>query len=94
MSLVLLAARLLRAETTSCKRLASGSINGLKPLQISLMITFVDRDKTPKDENGEFDFESICLNLDLLNEQFNGLLPWRGGGTAENDFPSAKSDQR
>ncbi len=71
---------------------SSLAVNGLKPLQISLDDYFVDRDKTPKDENGDYDFESIyALNLDLLNEQFNAALPWRGGGTAEIRFPQGKS---
>ena len=91
--LVLLAGPSSSGKTTSCKRLSIQlAVNGLKPLQISLDDYFVDRDKTPKDENGEFDFESIyALNLDLLNEQFNALF--RGGEVElpKYDFPSGKS---
>ena len=91
--LVLLAGPSSSGKTTSCKRLSIQlAVNGLKPLQISLDDYFVDRDKTPKDDNGEYDFESIyALNLDLLNEQFNALF--RGGEVElpKYDFPSGKS---
>lgn len=52
----------------------------------------MDRDKTPKDENGDFDFESIyALNLDLLNEQFNALFRGEEVELPKYDFPSGKS---
>lgn len=91
--LVLLAGPSSSGKTTSCKRLSIQlAVNGLKPLQISLDDYFVDRDKTPKDENGEFDFESIyALNLDLLNEQFNALFRGEEVELPRYDFPSGKS---
>ena len=91
--LVLLAGPCSSGKTTSCKRLSIQlAVNGLKPLQISLDDYFVDRDKTPKDENGEFDFESIyALNLDLLNEQFNALFRGEEVELPKYDFPSGKS---
>ena len=91
--LVLLAGPSSSGKTTSCKRLSILlAVNGLKPLQISLDDYFVDRDKTPKDENGEFDFESIyALNLDLLNEQFNALFRGEEVELPKYDFPSGKS---
>ena len=91
--LVLLAGPSSSGKTTSCKRLSIQlAVNGLKPLQISLDDYFVDRDKTPKDENGEYDFESIyALNLDLLNEQFNALFRGEEVELPKYDFPSGKS---
>ena len=91
--LVLLAGPSSSGKTTSCKRLSIQlAVNGLKPLQISLDDYFVDRDKTPKGENGEFDFESIyALNLDLLNEQFNALFRGEEVELPKYDFPSGKS---
>lgn len=91
--LVLLAGPSSSGKTTSCKRLSIQlAVNGLKPLQISLDDYFVDRDKTSKDENGEFDFESIyALNLDLLNEQFNALFRGEEVELPKYDFPSGKS---
>ena len=91
--LVLLAGPSSSGKTTSCKRLSIQlAVNGLKPLQISLDDYFVDRNKTPKDENGDFDFESIyALNLDLLNEQFNALFRGEEVELPKYDFPSGKS---
>ena len=91
--LVLLAGPSSSGKTTSCKRLSIQlAVNGLKPLQISLDDYFVDRDRTPKDDNGEYDFESIyALNLDLLNEQFNALFRGEEVELPKYDFPSGKS---
>ena len=91
--LVLLAGPSSSGKTTSCKRLSIQlAVNGLKPLQISLDDYFVDRDRTPKDENGEYDFESIyALNLDLLNDQFNALFRGEEVELPKYDFPSGKS---
>ena len=93
--LVLLAGPSSSGKTTSCKRLSIQlAVNGLKPLQISLDDYFVDRDKTPKDENGEYDFESIyALNLDLLNDQFNALFRGEEVDLPKYDFPSGKSSK-
>ena len=71
--LVLLAGPSSSGKTTTCKRLSIQLVaNGLKPLQISLDDYFINRDQTPHDESGEYDYESIyALNLNLINEQFN-----------------------
>ncbi len=74
--LVLLAGPSSSGKTTTCKRLSVQLLaNGIKPLQISLDDYFVDRHHTPKDENGEYDYESIyALDLKLINEQFKALF--------------------
>lgn len=74
--LVLLAGPSSSGKTTTCKRLSVQLLaNGIKPLQISLDDYFIDRQHTPKDENGELDYESIyALNLPLINQQFNALF--------------------
>ena len=74
--LVLLAGPSSSGKTTTCKRLSIQLLTcGLKPLQISLDDYFIDRDKTPLDANGEYDYESIhALNIALINEQFNALF--------------------
>ncbi len=74
--LILLAGPSSSGKTTTCKRLSIQLVaNGMKPLQISLDDYFVDRHLTPKDENGEYDYESVyALNLQLLNDQFNALF--------------------
>lgn len=50
-------------------------VNGLKPFPISLDNYFLPRDKTPKDEFGNYDFESIdALGLNLFNNQIIKLI--------------------
>ncbi len=91
--LVLLAGPSSSGKTTSCKRLSIQlAVNGLKPLQISLDDYFVDREKTPKDEKGEYDYESIyALDLDLINEQFNALFRGEEVELPKYDFQTGKS---
>ena len=91
--LVLLAGPSSSGKTTSCKRLSIQlAVNGLKPLQISLDDYFVDREKTPKDESGEYDYESIyALDLELINEQFNALFRGEEVKLPKYDFQSGKS---
>ena len=49
--------------------------NGLKPYPISLDDYFVDREDTPKDENGNYDYESLyALDLNFFNQQLQTLL--------------------
>ncbi len=91
--LVLLAGPSSSGKTTSCKRLSIQlAVNGLKPLQISLDDYFVDRERTPKDENGEYDYESIyALDLQLINEQFNALFRGEEVELPKYDFQTGKS---
>ena len=91
--LVLLAGPSSSGKTTTCKRLSIQLLaNGIKPLPISLDDYFVDRDKTPKDENGEYDYESIyALNLRLINEQFKKLFAGEEVELPKYDFQSGKS---
>ena len=82
-------------KTTFCKRLSIQLLtNGIKPVQISLDDYFVDRERTPKDANGEFDYESLyALNIPLINEQLKTLFD---GGTIElpkYDFQTGRSDR-
>jgi len=74
--MVLIAGPSSSGKTTTCKRLSVQlAINGLKPVGISLDDYFLDREKTPLDEHGEYDFEHLhALNLPLLNEQMNALF--------------------
>ena len=91
--LVLLAGPSSSGKTTSCKRLSIQlAVNGLKPLQISLDDYFVDREKTPKDANGEYDYESIyALDLQLINDQFNALFRGEEVELPKYDFQMGKS---
>jgi uridine kinase len=63
-------------KTTFAKRLAIHLIvNGMKPLNLSLDNYFVDRDKTPLDENGLHDYEAVeALDIKLFNQNLVSLL--------------------
>ena len=74
--LVLIAGPSSSGKTTTCKRLSVQlAVNGIHPVNISLDDYFLDRDKTPRDEKGDYDFEHLhALNLPLLNEQLAALF--------------------
>ena len=63
-------------KTTSCRRLSVQlAVLGYHPVQISVDDFFVERDDTPRDENGEFDFEDLhAIDLPLFNSTLNRLL--------------------
>jgi uridine kinase len=63
-------------KTTFTKRLSIQlKVGGLKPVSISLDNYYVDRKKTPLDENGEFDFESLgAIDIGLFNEHLRQIL--------------------
>ncbi|WP_036910482.1 nucleoside kinase [Prevotella sp. FD3004] len=74
--MVLIAGPSSSGKTTTCKRLSVQlAVNGIKPVPISLDDYFIDRDQTPRDEKGDYDFEHLhALNLPLLNEQLTALF--------------------
>ena len=63
-------------KTSTSKRLAlQCRILGLNPKVIELDNYFVDRDRTPRDANGEYDFEALeAMDLAFLAQQLNDLL--------------------
>jgi len=63
-------------KTTFGKRLAIQLlVAGIKPINLSLDNYFVDREFTPKDENGDYDFEALeAVDLKFFNEQMVALL--------------------
>ena len=91
---VLLAGPSSSGKTTTCKRLSVQLLaNGIKPVQISLDDYFVDRDKTPKDADGELDYESLyALNIPLLNQQFNALFRGEKVQLPKYNFQAGKSE--
>ena len=80
--LVLIAGPSSSGKTTFSKRLAIQLLAcGLKPYPVSLDDYFVNREDTPRDENGEYDFESIhALDIPYFNKQLQTLL---SGGEVE-----------
>ncbi|HBE06314.1 MAG TPA: AAA family ATPase [Firmicutes bacterium] len=74
--LILIAGPSSSGKTTFAQRLmVQLRVNGLRPVSISVDDYFVNRDRTPKDANGEFDFECLeAIDLDLFNEHLRALI--------------------
>lgn len=66
-------------KTTFAQRLGIQlRVNGVKPVPISIDDYFVNRCHTPRDEYGNYDFETIeALDLELFNQHLTGLLDGR-----------------
>ena len=92
--LVLIAGPSSSGKTTTCKRLSVQlAVNGIHPVGISLDDYFLDRDKTPKDEKGDYDFEHLhALNLPLLNEQLTALFRGDEVELPRYNFQKGKSE--
>jgi uridine kinase len=88
--LVLIAGPSSSGKTTSSKRLAMHMrVNGLNPIIISLDDYFHNRIDTPRDENGEYDFECLeALDVPYLNEQLGDLLTGKRVEIPKYDFSS------
>jgi uridine kinase len=73
---VLIAGPSASGKTTFSKRLAVQlAVNGMKPVMISLDDYFVDREKTPLDEFGEYDFEAIeAIDVEFFNQHLLQLF--------------------
>lgn len=79
-------------KTTTCRRLSVQlAVLGYHPVQISVDDFFVERDDTPKDENGEFDFEDLhAIDLPLFNSTLNRLLAGEEVQIPTFDFAQGK----
>ncbi len=73
---VLIAGPSASGKTTFSKRLSVQLLaHGIRPFPLGLDDYFVDRERTPRDENGEYDFEDMAaLDLDLFNEHLLALM--------------------
>lgn len=74
--MVLIAGPSSSGKTTFAKRLGIQlRLHGMKPVTIGTDNYFVERQDTPKDENGEYDFETIeALDLNLFNDHLTKLI--------------------
>ncbi len=92
--MVLIAGPSSSGKTTTCKRVSVQlAINGLKPIGISLDDYFLDREDTPRDESGDYDFEHLhALNIPLLNEQLNALFRGEEVELPRYNFQTGKSE--
>lgn len=79
-------------KTSTSKRLAlQCRILGMNPKVIELDNYFVEREMTPRDENGEYDFECLgAMDLDLLGQQLNDLLDGKEVEIPRFDFKEGR----
>lgn len=76
LKMILIAGPSSSSKTTFAKRLGMQlRVNGLKPVTIGTDDYFVERENTPRDENGDYDFETIdALDLELFNDHLTRLI--------------------
>jgi uridine kinase len=91
--IVLIAGPSSSGKTTTCKRLSVQLMtNGIYPVGISMDDYYVNREETPLDENGDYDFESLyAVNLELFNEHLNALIRGEEIELPRYDFVTGKS---
>ncbi len=92
--IVLIAGPSSSGKTTTCRKLSMYlRCFGLKPIEISMDNYFVDREKSPKDENGEYDFERIeCLDLDAFEKDIKDLIDGKTIKLSEYNFVKGKRE--
>ncbi len=81
-------------KTTTAKRLGIQlSVLGLRPVLLSLDDYFVDREKTPLDENGAYDYEALeAIDLKLFNEHLQRLFRGEEVAIPRYDFLTGRSE--
>ena len=86
--MILIAGPSSSGKTTFAQRLGLQlKINRIKPVTISVDNYFVEREQTPKDEDGKYDFENIeAIDLDLFNDHLTKLLNGEEIEMPEFDF--------
>ncbi len=94
--LVLIAGPSSSGKTTTSKKLAVYlQSKGFKTHTISTDDYFVDRDKSPRDENGEFDFERLeCVDVNLFNKHLTKLLDGEKVNLPRYNFIAGKREIR
>ena len=92
--IILIAGPSSSGKTTFANRLLTHlRINHLNPVVISLDDYFVDREFTPKDENGEYDFENIeAIDIDLFNDQLINLIQGQEVHVPQFNFVTGKRE--
>lgn len=81
-------------KTTTTKRLSSYLIaQGFDPIKISIDDYFLEREETPKDESGNYDFECLtAIDLDLFNKDLKALLNGEEINMPTYNFISGKKE--
>ena len=92
LKLVLISGPSSSGKTTTSKRIAlQCQVLGLNPIVIAMDDYFLDREHTPRDENGDYDFESLyAMDLPFLNQQMNELFAGQEVELPVFDFKQGK----
>jgi uridine kinase len=92
--LVLIAGPSGSGKTTFSKRLSVQLMaHGIRPVPLGLDDYFVDREKTPLDEHGQYDFETLhALDLQLFNEQLLALIAGEEVTLSRYNFKTGKRE--
>ncbi|NIS82249.1 MAG: nucleoside kinase [Anaerolineales bacterium] len=92
---VLIAGPSSSGKTTFSRRLSVQLLaRGVSPYPIELDNFFIDREQTPRDEDGEYDYESLyALNLARLNSDLKRLIAGKGTRLPRYDFISGKQEE-
>ena len=90
---VLIAGPSSSGKTTFSKKLSMGlEENGLSAQCLSFDDYYVDRELTPRDESGDYDYEHInAINVPLFQQHFQQLLAGEEVELPRYDFPTGKS---
>ena len=90
--LVLIAGPSSSGKTTTSKRVSlQTKVLGLNPIVIEMDNYFLDREKTPLDKDGNYDFESLeAMDVAFLNEQINDLFAGKTIELPKFDFESGR----
>lgn len=92
--IILIAGPSSSGKTTFANRLSVQlRVNGLIPIPLSLDDYFLEREDTPRDENGEYDYESInALDLNLLNKDLEELMTGKEVEVPKFNFITGKKE--
>lgn len=92
--IILIAGPSSSGKTTSCRKLSMYLRSfGLEPREISMDDYFIDKDKTPKDENGEYDFECLeALDIKQFDNDVKNLLDGKTVKLQKYNFIKGRSE--
>jgi uridine kinase len=92
LKIILIAGPSSSGKTTFAQRLRIQlRVNGLRPITLSLDDYFLEKDRTPKDENGDYDFDHIeAIDIALFNDHLQKMMEGEEVSTPRYDFVTGK----